>query len=100
MDVISISSILRNVTGFSEGTETRIEHHYNDLWHWFKHCFTFFGDTPHVLTVEDHLELAREIGRQAADNVPGTFVKVREDGDILVYWQPYGNRHGMFMVVE
>jgi len=100
MDVISISTILKNITGFSAGSQASIENKYNDLWHWFKHCFGFLGDTPHILTVEEYLRLAREIGLQAANNAAGTYVKVRENGDILVYWEPYGNIHGMFMVVQ
>lgn len=110
METIDIANILRNINGFDDRPKDVIERQHDDLWHWFKHCFGFLGDVPHMLTVEEYIQFGREIGRLAADGAPGTYIKVRapqaRDGslarpdDILIYWEGYGNMRGIFMVVQ
>jgi hypothetical protein len=101
MRVIEISAVLNNITGFAKDKTGDIEKRHNEIWHWFKHCFRFLGDTPHVLTVEDYLRLGREVGRKAAQNERGTYTKVRDrDGAILVYWEPQPGQRGLFITVQ
>ena len=96
MQTIDVARVLRNIIGFSPGPN--IEQRHNDLWHWFKHCFGFRADTPHLLTLDEYLRIGREIAAEAARNAPGTYLKLRGNNEILIYWQPIGGR-GMFMVV-
>jgi hypothetical protein len=101
MRVIEVSAVLRNITGFAPDKTRKIERRYNEVWHWFEHCFGFLGDTPHVLTVQDYLKIGREVGRKAAQNERGTYTKVRDrDGAILVYWEPQRGQRGLFMAVQ
>jgi hypothetical protein len=100
MVVANVSTILKNIVGFAAGNTGKIEHRHNDLWHWFKHCVGFLGDTPHMLTLQDYLRLGRDIGTKAATNVPGTFIKLRDNGEILVYWESAPGQRGIFMVVR
>ena len=58
------------------------------------------ADIPGILTVDDYLELGREIGRRAARGLPGTYVAERDNGEIMVYWEPATELPGLFMVVS
>jgi|ERR1019366_8743090 hypothetical protein len=101
MKVVEISAVLKNITGFASDKTGDIEKRHNEVWHWFKHCFGFLGDVPHVVTVEDYLKIGREVGRKAAQNERGTYTKVRDTDDaILVYWEPQAGQRGLFMAVR
>ena len=101
MKVVEISAVLKNITGFASDKTGDIEKRHNEVWHWFKHCFGFLGDVPHVVTVEDYLKIGREVGRKAAQNERGTYTKVRDTDDaILVYWEPQPGQRGLFMAVR
>jgi hypothetical protein len=52
------------------------------------------------MTVDDYLRIGREIGFRAAQNNPGTYVKLRSNNEILVYWEPKPGVRGVFMVVR
>lgn len=88
--------ILRNLIGFTRGAD-RFDS--NDVWHFVKHCLMPLGDLPGMMTLESYLQLAREIGDQAANGVPGTYIKERDNGEILVYWEPAPGKEGVFMAV-
>jgi hypothetical protein len=88
MKIVDIAAVLKNNTGFSAGNSCKIEQRHNEVWHWFKHCFGFLGDIPHVLTVQDYLKVGREVGIKAARNAPGTYTKLRNNNEIVVYWEP------------
>jgi hypothetical protein len=96
--VVDVAFILTNITGFCAGS--KIEQRHNDVWHWFKHCFGVLGDTQNVMSVREYLSIGREIGYRAAHNQHGTYVKVRQNDEIVVYWEPRLGQRGMFMVVR
>jgi|HubBroStandDraft_2_1064218.scaffolds.fasta_scaffold238527_1 hypothetical protein len=100
MKIVDIGAVLKNITGFAAGNPGKIEQRHNEIWHWFKHCFGFLGDIPHILTVQDYLKLGREVGMKAAQNAPGTYTKLRNTDEILVYWEPKPGQHGLFMIVR
>jgi hypothetical protein len=101
MSIIDVASVLRNIRGFAPGPANTFRNQQNDIWHWFKHCFGFLGDTPGVMTVKDDLQIGQEIGRKAADRSPFTYVKAREENnEIIVYWEPSPGARGLFMVVR
>jgi len=58
------------------------------------------ADIPGILTVNDYLALGREIARLAASGLPGTYTKERDNGEILVYWEPAAGLPGLFMAVS
>ena len=52
-----------------------------------------------IMSVDEYLAMAREIGRLAADGRVGTYIKERDNGEILVYWEPAPKKRGLFMAV-
>jgi hypothetical protein len=50
--ISEVPTILRNIVGFTAGNPRKIEERHSDIWRWFKHCFGFLGDIPHVLTLQ------------------------------------------------
>jgi hypothetical protein len=100
MRIVDVSAVLKNLSGFAGGNPSKIEQRHNEVWHWFKHCFGFLGDMPHVLTVEEYLRIGREIGLKAAQNAAGTYTKLRANDEVLVYWEPYPGQRGLFMIVR
>jgi hypothetical protein len=97
---MDVAAVLRNIADFVPGNPDRIEQRHNDLWHWYKHCFPFLGDMAHNLALQDYLRIGPEIGLKAAANAPCTYTKVRDNHDILVYWEPHRGGRGFFMVVR
>lgn len=91
-----IAFVLNNLLGFTRGTD---RFGANDVWHFFHHCMMPHADMHGVLTVDQYLEMAREIGRKAASKLPGTYIKERDNGEILVYWEPAPAKQGLFMAV-
>lgn len=91
-----VEFVLRNLIGFTRGTD-RFDA--NDVWHFVHHCLMPWADMQGVMTVDDYLDIAREVGRKAADRLPGTFVKERDNDEILVYWEPAPGKRGLFMAV-
>jgi hypothetical protein len=100
MTVVNVAAILRNIVGFADGDNQRIENRHNDVWHWFKHCFGKHADLHHVMTLAEYLRIGKEIGTRAAQNSPGTYVKLRDNNEVLVYWEPEPGQQGIFMVVR
>jgi hypothetical protein len=100
MTVVNVAAILRNIVGIAVADKHRMENRHNDLWHWFKHCFGPHGDLHHVMTLAEYLRLGKEIGMRAARREPGTHVKLRDNNEVLVYWEPNAGRRGIFMVVR
>ena len=88
--------ILRNLIGFTRGSD-RFDA--NDVWHFVHHCLMPHSKMRGVMTVDQYLAMAREIGRRAADGLPGTYTKERDNGEILVYWEPGPEKEGLFMAV-
>jgi len=88
--------------------------HHNDLWHWFKHAQPFIAGKalipPEMLGIgspEGYLSVAREICRKAVAGETGTSLRVRQRHaldvlvtEYLVWYEPPGARHGIFLVVK
>jgi hypothetical protein len=90
-----VSMVLNNIIGFTRGTD-RFDS--NDVWHFVHHCLMPTADIPGIMTVSNYLQMGRELGRRAAFGLPGTYVKERDNGEILVYWK-FGPS-GLFMAVK
>ncbi len=92
-----VAVVLTNIIGFTRGGD-RFDA--NAVWHFLHHCMMPAADIPGVMTVDDYLAMGREVGRRAAWNLPGTYVKERDNGDVLVYWEETAGTPGLFMVVQ
>ena len=67
---------------------------------WEYECCVSIVYQRFILTVREYLRLGREIGYRAAHNQRGTYVKIRNDNTILVYWEAGAGQRGMFMAVR
>jgi hypothetical protein len=88
--------VLKNLIGFTRGKD---RFGANDVWHFVHHCLMPWADMRGVMTVDQYLDIARTVGRKAADGLPGTYVKERDNDEILVYWEPAPGKQGLFMAV-
>jgi hypothetical protein len=90
--------IIGNIRGFETTTWKDGKKLRNSLfWHYVKHGFDDMLPDG-IASEEDYLELARLLGRLAALGSPGTFVKVRGNGDVAVYVEGRTAR-GVFMAI-
>jgi hypothetical protein len=88
--------ILTNLIGFTRGAD-RFDS--NDVWHFVHHCLMPNASMPKVMTVDQYFKIGQEMGRRAAKGFPGTYIKERDNGEILVYWEPAPGKKGLFMAV-
>jgi hypothetical protein len=88
--------ILERITGLDTSYDRHSEIHH------FGH---FAEDLSAVPTPEAYLSLARKLGRSAAREESGTYVKARGNGDLAVFVDTplahmHSHFHGIFMVVR
>ena len=86
----------KNLIGFTRGGD---RFNANDVWHFVHHCLMPHTKMQGIMSVDQYLAMAREIGRRAADGAPGTYIKERDNGEILIYWEPAPKKQGLFMAV-
>jgi hypothetical protein len=110
---IYLSRALSNVTHMALGRDAW-NRHSNDLWHWFKHASPLHigkvsipPEIAGMKNADQYIAAAREICRKAASGDPGTEIRIRESGqgdlstrDYLVWYQPPGLWHGLFLVIR